>query len=404
MRLKNNKSFAFVSGLCLPVASFIYVLLHPKSKSFKMLFVMFFTFVGLAFYYSGFGADVTRYVADFEYLHLMEKIGFFEYFNSIPDRQQIDYYSVFMQWLISRFTGNAKIYLGLLAMVYSMFFAANVEYVTSKMKDTRLMVLLVVLLVCTPKMTAITHRWWTALQVFLFGALPVIFEKKYFRLIWCFITPVLLHFSFVYPLILLVLSIFLPKKVLWPYLLIFIICNLVRGLNLDVVIPFVERFLPELTADRTLTYINAEEVEQNFFATSAILVMNIVNVILAVWIYFKGKPWLKGDKTLVSIYVVSLLIGSFAMIANQTEWGGRYLNLSNVLFVVLYIYFLSIDKKDNSVDKMFLLLTPCLVYVILFQLRGFLSIIGPYQLIAGNYFTTWFLHDTTSVLSLIKHI
>lgn len=404
MSLNKRKIVAFGAGVCFPVASFVHILRHPQVDYYKTVFVLFFTFVGMAFFFAGDGADITRYVADFEYLHSIGKIGFFEYFQTIPDKQQIDYYSVFMQWLISRVTGNPKIYLGLLAMVYSLFFVANIEYVTDKVNNTKLMVLLIILLVFAPRMTVITHRWWTALQVFLFGALPVIFERKYIRIVWCVAATVLIHFSFLYPLALLVVALLLPKRTLWPYLLVFVISNTLADLNFNAIIPYVERFLPEITAERTIIYINSEELDHNFFSTSARLFMNIANAVLAIWIYFRGKHALKEDKSLRTIYVASLLIGSFAMIANLTEWGWRYLDLSNTLFVCLYIYYLSINIDDASVNRMFRMLSPVFIYVIIFQIRGFLSIIGPLQLFVGNYFTTWFLNDSFSVLDLIKHI
>lgn len=405
MSLNKRKIVAFGTSVCFPVASFVHILRHPQVDYYKTVFVLFFTFVGVAFFYVGDSADVTRYVADFKYLHTIGKIGFFEYFRTVPDLQQIDYYSVFMQWLVSRFTGNPKVYLGLLSMVYSMFFAINVEYIIDKTNNnTKLWVLLIVLLIVTPKMTSITHRWWTALQVFLYGALPVIFERKYIRIVWCIAATVLIHFSFLYPLALLVVALLLPKRTLWPYLLVFVISNTLADLNFNAIIPYVERFLPEMTADRTISYINSEEFDHNFFSTSARLFMNIANAVLAIWIYFRGKHALKEDKSLRTIYVASLLIGSFAMITNLTEWGWRYLDLSNTLLVCLYIYYLSINIDDASVNGMFRMLSPVFIYFIVFQIRGFLSIIGPFQLFAGNYFTTWFLNDSFSVLDMIKYV
>ncbi len=406
MTVGKNKIIAFASGLFLPVASFSYVLFHPEKKYFKMLFVMFFAFVGLAFCVNMEGtSDVSRYVWGFEQLHSIRKVGFLEYFRSIPDKQQIDYYSVFMQWLISRITGNPKIYLGILAMVYAMFFAKNVEYIIDKTNNnTKLWVLLIVLLIVTPKMTSITHRWWTALQVFLYGALPAIFEKKYIRLVWCVITPLLIHFSFVYPLIILMAALMLPKRKLFPYLLVFVVCSLIDSLDFSAITPYVEKIMPEMTADRTVRYINAEADDQNFFATSARLFMNIANVIISILIFVKGRQSFKADSTMRSIYVTALMIGSFAAVANLTEWGWRYLNLSNMLFVCLYIYYLSFNVDNASVNRMFRVFSPVFIYVIIFQIRGFLSIIGPFQLFAGNYLTTWFLNDTFSVLDMIKYI
>ena len=122
MTVKNDKVNTWFAGLLFPVASFVYALSHPWYKNYRVLYVLFFTFVGLAFFYSGDSADITRYINEFEDAFAMKGVGFFEYFRQRPDKQQIDYYSSFMVWAVSRFTSNPKIFLGTLAMVFALFF------------------------------------------------------------------------------------------------------------------------------------------------------------------------------------------------------------------------------------------------------------------------------------------
>lgn len=396
---------AWFTGLLFPIIGFIYALFHPTSKQYKVLFVLFFTFLGIAFAIIGeSGADAARYVLEFYKARAIKGINFVEFFQLRPDKQQIDFYSSFMLWFVSRFTGNPRLFLGTLALVYSLFFVANIQYVISHVQTNKYCVLLLILLVFAPKMGLLTHRWWAALQVFVFGALPVVFEKKYRKLLWCFAAAFIFHFSFLYPLILLLLSLILPKKSLWPYLLLFVVTSGMNSFDFSFITPYMDVLFSDAIADRTTNYMTSEIGEHNLFSQSGKMVMNIANVVLFLSIYFSNGENIKNNKMLRHLFVVVLLIGSFAMLASLTQWGGRYLNLSNMLFVIFYLVYLGEDINYIRSIQTFKLISPLFLYFIFFQIRGALNIIGPYQFFLGNYVTTWFLHDNTTMLDFIKQI
>lgn len=404
--ISNNKAVgAWFTGLFFPVIGFIYALFHPTSKNYKVLFVLFFTFLGIAFTFTeASSGDVVRYVMNFYAARTMRGIGFFEYFRLRPEKQQIDFYSSFMLWFVSRFTGNYRLFLGIHALVYSLFFVANIQYVVRRIQTNSYSVFLLILLVFAPKMMLLTHRWWTALQVFLFGALPVIFEKKYRKLLWCFAAAFVFHFSFLYPLILLLLSLILPKKSLWPYLLLFVVTSGMNSFDFSFITPYIDFLFSDAVADRTTSYMNSEIGERNLFSQSGKIVMNIANVVLSLAVYFSNRENIKNNKVLRSLYVVTLLIGSFAMLTSLTQWGWRYLDLSYMLFVIFYLAYLSEANNYKKNIQVFQLVSPLFLYFIFFQIRGAFSIIGPFQFFLGNYITTWFLHDKTSMLDFIKQI
>lgn len=392
----------WLAGLLFPIISFVYALCNPKNKNFNLFFVLFFVFVVLAFFYARETADILVYIADFEEARSFRGVNLVEYYQSRPDKQQIDYYSTFMLWFVSRFSGEPKVFLVSMALVYALFFAANTSYLLKHVKTNNILILLLITFVVAPKIALLTHRWWTALQVFLFGLLPVVIEKQYRRLIWCFAAAFVVHFTFLFPLIILVMSLLLPKKNLLLFLLLYDVAILLNSFDFSIFSPIINSFLPSMVASRTENYINAELQEHNFFSQSALMAMNIANVVLCNYIYFRYRGHLQKHDSLHRLYVVALLIGSFAALASITEWGWRYLDLSNMLFLAFYIEFISDDMRcQNSMD-IFSWIAPLFVYFIAFQVRGFLNLIGPYQLLFGNYLTTWFIHDTMSVMDIIK--
>lgn len=401
----DTKGESFIAALTFPISSFIYILLHPDSKSFKLIFVMFFAFVGGAVCLGSMGgADVATYASYFRSACNMRNVGFFEYFHSRPSAQQIDYYSSFMLWLVSRFTSNHSIYLGISAAIMAVFFSNNISYVVKHIELTKVNILLIAVLALVPQFIFVTHRWWTAMQIFLYGLLPVVVEKKYKSIIWCAVSAFVVHFSFIYPLFVLIVAVVLPQKRLWLFLALYTVTLLMNSFNFDLLSPVFEVILPEETAGRTETYINYELLEHNFLSQSAGLAMKVASVLLCYWMLIRHRILMRENTVLRSLFVVSLLLGSFTNLASLTEWGWRYSELSNSCLIMLYIFFFSAKANDYNCTRVFRFISPLFIYFIIYQIRGFLDVLGPLQIMVGNYFTMWFIEDENTVLELIKSV
>lgn len=400
--INHNNINAWIGGLFFPISNFIIALFKPSDYNLKAAFVLFFTFIGSSIYFElGSVSDVSTYV--FGFMDAVGyKAGFFDYFNSIPEAQQVDYYMPFMTWFVSRFTTNFRVFLGCLAFVYAIFFYANVNYIVKHFNIRGIGILLLIVFVFVPRINMLTHRWWLALQVFIYGMLPVLYEKKFWSLLWCIATPFIIHFSFFYPLIILVLGIVLPKKSLWPFLLIYLSSIFIDTFNLNAFLPYISNLFNDTILRRTENYINYELLEHNLFSQTATIAINIVNVVLVVYFYFKTKNDIADSRSIKFVFVIALLMGSFASLAAKTEWGWRYYDLSNMLFIFLYLLIITDNNYDKESLKMINYISPLLLYFIFFQIRTFLCIIGPYQLLFGNYFSMWFIHDSSPVWYLFN--
>lgn len=395
-------------GLFFPVINFILALFKPNKYDIRVAIICLFTFVGSAHFFElGSTSDVSTYVIDFLYA-AGQKISFWAYFRSIPEAQQVDFYMPFMTWFVSRFSSNYRIFLGCLAMLNACFFAANVKYLLDRFNIRGMGILLLAVFIFVPRIIMLTHRWWMALQVFVYGLLPVLFEKKYWKLLWCIATPFIIHFSFIYPLIILAVVLFLPHKSLLPYVLIYFAAFLVDSLNFNAFIPFLSNYLDESVVNRTTSYINADFQEHNFFSQTATIAINMANVVLVAFCYLKFKKINFENKTdnetLKRIFTVVLSLAAFSLIASKTEYGWRFNDLSNMLFMFFYLVFVSDCNRNKESRQVLSWVSPLLLYFIAFQIRGFLCTIGPNQLFFGNYITTWFLHDTSTVMGFIKNM
>ena len=407
--MKKNRIIAFFLGILLPIESMIYCCCNPKNHNFKFLFVLFFIFYSLALIYQKQGtvlgetSDVGRYVEEFIDIAGKEHLSFLQYFRSQSVDLQIDYYRSFMTWFVSRITTNPRIFLAVLTFIMSCFFAANVWYVIRKVNISTIVKLLLILLILIPKPTSITHRWWTALQVFLFGVLPFVWEQNRKRSLFC-ILSVFIHFSFIFPLIMLFIYKLLPKKSFVPYFIIFLGASIISWSGIDIANMAVKFgiFMPSNYYERSSAYLHAELIDRNFFSQSAKVIFGIVNLLLPLIIYQRVKLRLLSNKSLSNLLILSLMMGSFAVLADSTTWGYRYLDLSNFLFCSFYILIFSDIEIQSRIQSKIKYFIPFFIYINVFQIRAFLDMIGLEDLFLGNYITTWFLEKNISVLDYIK--
>ena len=401
MVLKNDYKYIAVETV-FPFFGIIYSIKNKAVKSFPLIFALFFFFFGTQIVITD-SNDIGRYLQVFSDLSNYDNISFWGYFYSMNEGNQIDYYLPFMTWLISRFTSNSQLFAGILAMLMGLCYGFNFSYIVKRLENTNLLSLvLLFLLFLIPRSFFCTHRWWMALQVFLLGALPYVLDGKNKYVLFS-ILSIFIHFSFLYPLVLLLVYRFLPRRSLLLFVVLFFLTNFIDALNINTIAKMFEQYLPDAYAARNESYINAEFLEHNWFSQSYKLIWKYVNILLVLYIYLNRKALLGDDSRLRDLFVISLLIGSFVAITAMTEWGGRYFDLSNFLFCCLYVLILS--KQPNvggSFNKVITILSPFLVFNILFQIRGIFAVIGVKTLLFGNVFTTWIIEESTSILELLK--
>lgn len=403
MKVNNNN---WIISLFLPVTNFITILFNPNRKNFKIIFILFFIFLGLGIIIDFNGSsDIYRYVIKFIEASSLESISFKEYLNTyISEENQIDQFTNITRWLISRITSNYKVYLCFNVFILALFFSMNVKYIIDRTNINKITKLLIIVLIFTPNIIFITHRWWIALQVFVYGLLPIVFEKKYIKFIWCIISFSFIHFSFLYPCILVLIFIILPKRNTLSYLIIFLIFSFTANIDLGLMDSIINYISPEDISERSSNYLYGIEIEQNLLAKSRLFITKIINIILVCVLYFKTRNEINNNKTIRNIYITALIFGTFSAITSTTQWGWRFADLSNMIFVISYIYMLSDNIIYTKIKNVFKLLSPLFIYLIIFQIRNIFDLIGPISLMAGNIFTGWFIEDEMSVLNFIKYI
>lgn len=384
----------------------IYALLRYRAIQIAGIVIpLFFVYIGMSkilFLDSVVLNDSERDVLDFLYWSKVNLVSLNDYFNSLQNAQQIDYYLPFMKWLISRISDNYRFFLGMLMLVYGIFYSKNITFMMKVSNRDKLSLLLLLTLFLIPNPNFYTHRWWLALQLFISGLLPYVFEGK-IKYLLLSTSAIFVHFSFLYPLLLILLFVIYPKAKLYPFVVAFVVTNLFENFDLNNLIVIVQNYLPIRFVERSEMYINADFVEGNLFSQLPRYIWKYLNLVFALILYFKYHHDLKENDVLRKLYIITLLLGSFSLVMNCVPWGWRFFDMSNYLFSCLMIYVLSINRL--SVLSSFLkLCIPCYIFLSLFQIRGLLCIIGIKSLLFGNLFTTYFFEDCISVIDMIKTI
>lgn len=402
MTINEKKKWAIITSL-FPFIGLGTAIKANKTSVYTIVFALFFFFIGTQIIVTA-GNDFGRYMTKFFTLSMQSTIPFERYFTSLDESNQIDYFEPFLVWFVSRFTSNTQIYGGILSMLFGICFSLNFKYIAKYCDSlTKLLVILLFLLFFIPNPSFYTHRWWLAMQVFLLGALPYILEGKYKCLLFS-IASILIHFSFLYPLVILLVYKFLPQRSLLPYVILFLATNTINTIDIGSIATIYEQYLPDSFNSRNEMYINAEFQDHNWFSQSAQTAWKLTNIGLTLFIFTRLKSYLENRHEYKSMFVCALLFGTFSAITNMTEWGWRYLDVTNFFFCSLFILILSDTKnRDRQFNNAIRLASPFFIYIILFQIRGVLAIIGLNALFMGNLFTTWFIEDPVSVLSFIKN-
>lgn len=385
-------------GAFVPIIGLVYALIQPHKREARTLIVMFFAFVGFCTLYENSGIDTNRIVEQFLMACNQQDVSLYGFYKLQPESNQVDIYLTALSWLCSRFFSNPHLYLAIVVGLMGSVLAANFAFVYNRYYTKGIGHLLLILLLLVPQAVFYPHRWWMAMQVFLFGALPLVYDNSYKRIYFCFLT-VLIHFSYIYLCVLLIAYIFLPKRSLSIYMVLFYISLFMSNFDFGSVIPYLEQVSDMQAIGRTTMYMQEYEVENNFLFKSSKIFFNIAKAILFIVMYLQSDWAKKHNK----VFCFTLLFASFAQFASLNAVGYRFVDFGNFVVVIFFIYFLATNTSKN-VEKWFKWLSPVFAYYIIYQIRGILDCISLQDLLIGDYITMWFTDDNISVLNYIKNL
>lgn len=356
-------------------------------------------------------ADSIRYANELKLLYEMP-VAFETYFSQIYNEEgsKIDVYQPLLTWFVSQFTGNYQWLFGIYALVFGYFWFKSIRLARLLLPNrlnSFFVLLLLLFALINPIWSINGVRMWTAVGIFFYGILSIHFldDKKGYLLL---VLPLFIHFSLTIALVLYIAYRVLPTKNFRFFYIVYTFTFFVGELNLDVIRNYFE-LLPGFVQSRQ-TYLNEEYVagikaSSDQYAIHIKLYNNLLKyviIIIVSYIFFSflNKKSAKYSK-FTQFFTMTLMFSAFSNLASQIPSGGRFIVLSNLMVVFVFIWFLS-DKIKGNIPKVFQKMSlVILLFIVVVQIRIGADYFGAFLFI-GNPILNLFVQDTTPFIDFIK--
>ncbi|MGY6743325.1 MAG: EpsG family protein [Cecembia sp.] len=380
------------------------------------MLLLFFFFFGLTFVVpedvEG-AADSARYARELRDLHSNPLT--FEQFKSYlysDETNKVDIYQPFVTWMISLFTNNPKWLFACFALVFGYFYLKNLKIIIEEIEGKYhfLLILMLILFALTNPIWNINGvRMWTAAQVFLFGILLFYVKGQRIGFLWATLSLVI-HFSFLFPLSILILYQFVPKNT-WALFFIFLGTFLVNELNMEFIRNFSES-LPSVFKSRVNVYTHEHIIESfkdisaNQYSLHVILARKSYSylILFLLAFIFMQREKLKNQNvsSLCLIFLnLALYFKSWANLAALLPFGGRFMLIADSLTSISIIFYFAKGESYPRIGKILYFLVPIILFTIVFKIREGADYFG-FLTILGNPVVALFVEDNVPFIEFVK--
>lgn len=398
-----------------PFALLLTSLKNFNAPGAKKGFILFCLYFGFVFIISKDleGADSARYAQMLRDLHQLPP-SFSNLWASFysTETNLLDIYQPLLTWLVSLFTGNAHVLFSLFALVFGWFYANNIWIILGKSQRNltfHLMLFILVFSLIIPVWYINGVRMWTAAQILIYGVLLYFIENERKKgLMWAGVSA-FVHFSFIFPLFILLVFKFMPKKI-FIFTIFYIITLFVSEVNLFMVQDYM-RLLPEIFQPRVSSYTNtdyalsiaASAKEYNWYVGFSGNALKIAVTSMLFVLLFYSRKVLRRTVFLYEFACFILLFGSLANLASLVPSGGRFLALVNAFSMVFIVLYLSRYRINFMVKLVRTLSLPLLIFYCIFSIRVGFDFIG-ISTFLGNPITALFIEDSTPIIEYVKSL
>jgi hypothetical protein len=330
------------------------------------------------------------------------------------DINMIDIFVPLLTYLLARVTVNSSWLFLIFGLVFGFFYSRNIWFVLEKLPG-KLCFSLVGLITCYMLLCPIWEinavRMWTALHIFIYGALPYLYNSDRSKLFWC-VLSVFVHFSYVLPLIILIIYYFIPKSTTVLYC-IYLITFFIETINLEQINTVLTSLLPNFLFSRVNMYVNENVLQSlqeaqnstNFYIllSNQIIKWGIAIAFFAICFY--GKKWIKNSQSLYNIVCFSLFTYTIFNIVSLVPQGVRFIQISNMFsFISIILFFALIPNKYKSTNIRLIFngISIALLAPIIFFLRRGCDYYG--ISLFFNPIATLFIDDNQPIIQFVKSI
>ena len=340
---------AWLLFLMNPFSAVVVALNNLRESYTKNIVWLFVVYYGFTLVISNEGMDANR-TRDFFISLRYTDLGFREMLAlAYRDGSNVlDVAQLIISYIVSRFTSDPRILFAVFGLVFGYFYSRNIWFLIDKagsgIKGANL-IYIIVFTVIIGFWKINGFRMWTAAHVFFFGAYLFLMENKKGGLLIAS-SSLLFHFSYMFPLGLILIFIVLPRKVSWFYGF-FLMSFIVSEIDINVFTDKLTSILPGIFHQRIEGYTSeaylestlADEATRNWRYDLYRQAIKWASTLLLSVIYFNGMKYLNEQKRLKNLFCFALLMMASVNLFSHIPAMFRFYPITYlVVFAFLFIY------------------------------------------------------------------
>ncbi len=369
-----------------PLTSVVTAFSNYKSSNAKNIFWLFIAFYGFTMVISDEEMDANRYREQFIELTKTEVTT--SNFVSMLYQEESNYVDVaqpLLGFIVSRFTNDPRILFAAFGLVFGFFYSRNIWFLLERsgkrIKGSSIIYLLVFSVVIG-FWSINGFRMWTAAQIFFFGSMKYLFENNKNGILIA-ASSILFHFSFMFPVSILLVFTAIPRNAAFLYWF-FIISSFLSEINIELISNALTHFLPGVFHQHIQGYTSLEYVEsisteiqtRNWRFLLYSKSIKWVAILFLSVIYFNGRKFILENKPFQSLFCYAILLMAATNLMNNIPSMGRfYLVAYLFVFALIFLYLQqapSFKLKGLALTVAF----PFLVFYCVGMINGSFATIG----------------------------
>lgn len=367
--------YGWIIFLLWPFGMVMLAMKNFANKQYRFFILLFFAFYGFTFIIGREGQDAFRHREKFEE---MAKLPNSQLGKIVSDfvhlrGEELDIYAPLANFFISRFTNNAAYVFAFHALVFGFFYLRCISYIYDEFKGkvNKNALLFLFLFVAMFSIHLINGvRFYTAMWIWLYGALQFLSTKKWKHLLYCFAAS-LVHFGITPATIILLLFYMLGIRNSIYIPLVFITFILGNIFKFDFLVQWgsgINAAAEKRASLYTNTEIQAQRTES--FENAAWFILFRFNALhyylLAAIAYlrFKGRDYFWDKKQEYLFSFLMLFLSFVNLVIYVPSLGGR-MRFIFWAFTAYFLYrFFQINKRKTWYNITLLGIFPVLLYAV----------------------------------------
>ena len=415
-KVKEHKIYAYLAAFVWPFFGLFFAMFNFKASYAKNLLWIFCAFFGYTFIIASEGIDANWYRSYLERMYNRNNEPYFDlliepFLSANRTNTSVDVFSHIITTSVSRFTNDFRILYGIVGFVFGYFYSRILFFVVNHLKYGKIIALsglfLVVIVLINPFWNINGFRFYTASHIFVLSVIQILYAKKRTYL-WVLLLSPLVHFSFVLPVVLVIVYYFIPKNI-WMLAALLVTSLFFVNLtpqavyeNRDIAPEFMQNKVKGYTSEVYTASVQVSKEGLNWYVQGSQNALLLCLYIFIGIVIFKHQQLLK-DPRIKSVFVYGLLLLAVANMVSSIPSMGRFYSVAALILFISFVFIIQAQPHLKLFRQLtYILFVPVMLFVVVSVRIGF-DYIGLNSLFL-NPFIAPFFEDSPVLIDIIKGI